>query len=139
MIDDSLIDYTKYEATERGYERAIRRSKLGISGFGTQVFSPTEQVRTLTATSGIGDGQKVLIDEFTENVHKSQIEGRSEHFRPRKLTPRECALLMGFDEPMEPLWNIVVSDTQAYRQFGNAVVVPLVREIGKICLQYIHA
>jgi len=44
------------------------------------------------------------------------------------LTPRECARLQGFDDS----FKIVVSDAQAYRQFGNSVVVPLVFEIAKI-------
>ena len=44
---------------------------------------------------------------------------------PRRLTPRECARLMGFDRPGDSPFRIPVSDTQAYRQFGNAVVVPV--------------
>lgn len=49
---------------------------------------------------------------------------------PRKLTPRECARLMGFADN----FKIVTSDTQAYRQFGNAVVPPVVASIAK----YMH-
>jgi DNA (cytosine-5)-methyltransferase 1 len=45
--------------------------------------------------------------------------------RPRRLTPQECARLMGFERDGRQ-WHIPVSDTQAYRQFGNAVVVPVV-------------
>ena len=45
---------------------------------------------------------------------------------PRRLTPRECARLMGFEKPGESKFKIPVSDTQAYKQFGNAVVVPVV-------------
>jgi DNA (cytosine-5)-methyltransferase 1 len=44
---------------------------------------------------------------------------------PRKLTPRECARLQGYPES----FKIAVSDTQAYKQFGNSVVVPLVTQI----------
>ena len=46
---------------------------------------------------------------------------------PRRLTPRECARIMGFKES----FKIPVSDNQAYRQFGNAVVVPVVKEVAK--------
>ena len=46
---------------------------------------------------------------------------------PRRLTPRECARLQGFPES----FKIPVSDTQAYRQFGNSVVVPLIEDIAK--------
>ena len=48
---------------------------------------------------------------------------------PRRLTPRECARLMGFEKLGEESFNIPVSDTQAYKQFGNAVVVPVVSAI----------
>jgi DNA (cytosine-5)-methyltransferase 1 len=48
--------------------------------------------------------------------------------RPRKLTPREAARLMGFPDS----YKIVVSDSQAWKQFGNSVVVPVVREIARV-------
>lgn len=44
---------------------------------------------------------------------------------------RECARLMGFDKPGQSLFKIPVSDTQAYKQFGNAVVVPVVKVIAR--------
>ena len=46
---------------------------------------------------------------------------------PRRLTPRECARLMGYPES----FKIPVSDTQAYRQFGNSVVVPVIEHLAK--------
>lgn len=46
---------------------------------------------------------------------------------PRRLTPRECARLQGFPDS----FSIPVSNTQAYRQFGNSVAVPLVSDIAK--------
>ena len=57
------------------------------------------------------DGSEVLIEQ----------EGKN----PRRLTPRECARLQGFPESFQ----IPVSDTRAYRQFGNSVVVPLVKDV----------
>jgi DNA (cytosine-5)-methyltransferase 1 len=63
------------------------------------------------------DGAEILIP---------QNSGKN----PRRLTPRECARLMGFTE-LRPNFKIPVSDTQAYRQFGNAVVVPLVCDIAR--------
>lgn len=56
-------------------------------------------------------------------------------YRVRKLTPNEYGRLQGFQ--MEN-WNQVVSDTQAYKQFGNAVTVTLFCEIAKqirICIE----
>ena len=47
---------------------------------------------------------------------------------PRRLTPRECARLMGFPDD----FAIPVSDTQAYRQFGHSVVVPMMREVARL-------
>ena len=63
------------------------------------------------------DGAEILIP---------QNSGKN----PRRLTPRECAHLMGFTQ-LRPDFKIPVSDTQAYRQFGNSVVVPLVYDIAK--------
>ena len=57
--------------------------------------------------------------------------------RPRRLTPLECARLMGFDRG-DRSWRIEVSDTQAYRQFGNAVVVPVVEFVAKAIEPYIR-
>lgn len=84
------------------------------NGFGYGLVDKNSQrSRTLTARYH-KDGSEVLVAQ----------EGRN----PRKLTPRECARLMGFPED----WKIVVSDTQAYRQFGNAVVVPVSESIARV-------
>ena len=63
------------------------------------------------------DGSEILIRQDGQN--------------PRRLTPRECSRLMGFDSPGEARFRIPVSDTQAYKQFGNAVVVPVARAIAE--------
>ncbi|MGH9424465.1 MAG: DNA cytosine methyltransferase, partial [Thermoanaerobaculia bacterium] len=47
------------------------------------------------------------------------------------LTPRECARLMGFDRAGETKFTIPVSDTQAYKQFGNSVAVPVVEAVAR--------
>jgi DNA (cytosine-5)-methyltransferase 1 len=80
------------------------------NGFGYGLFGPDDVARTLSARYH-KDGAEILI--------KTPLS------TPRRLTPRECARLMGFDED----FKIVVSDTQAYRQFGNSVVVPLISAI----------
>ena len=84
------------------------------NGFGFGLFGPDDVARTLSARY-FKDGSEILIRQGRRN--------------PRRLTPRECARLMGFDAPGESKFQIPVSDTQAYRQFGNAVVVPVVRAI----------
>lgn len=85
------------------------------NGFGYSLFGPEDVARTLSARY-YKDGSEVLIAQPGE--------------RPRRLTPLECARLMGFDRG-DRRWRIEVSDTQAYRQFGNAVVVPVVEFIAK--------
>ena len=84
------------------------------NGFGYGLVGPSDIARTLSARY-YKDGSEILIKQNGE--------------LPRRLTPRECARLMGFDGPTESQFTIPVSDTQAYRQFGNAVVVPLVKAV----------
>lgn len=103
----------KYTLTERLWEylqayKAKHNSKG--NGFGFSLFGPSDVTRTLSARY-YKDGSEILIDQ----------PGK----RPRRLTPLECARLMGFEHGCRQ-WQIPVSDTQAYRQFGNAVVVPVV-------------
>jgi DNA (cytosine-5)-methyltransferase 1 len=85
------------------------------NGFGCSVFGPDDVARTLSARYH-KDGSEILIAQ--------------DGTRPRRLTPRECARLMGFDRG-DRHWEIAVSDTQAYRQFGNAVAVPAVEAIAR--------
>jgi DNA (cytosine-5)-methyltransferase 1 len=87
------------------------------NGFGFGLCGPEDVARTLSARY-YKDGSEILID---------QGRGRN----PRRLTPRECSRLMGFDRPGESRFVIPVSDTQAYRQFGNAVAVPVVEAIAR--------
>jgi DNA (cytosine-5)-methyltransferase 1 len=91
------------------------KHKARGNGFGFGIADPSGISRTLSARYH-KDGSEILI---------AQNNGRP----PRRLTPRECARLMGFDSWCEE--NIVVSDTQAYRQFGNAVVPKVVEAIGR--------
>ena len=74
---------------------------------------PDVTTRTLSARYH-KDGSEILIDTGGD--------------RPRRLTPRECARLMGFPDTFD---ISAVSDTQAYRQFGNSVVVPVVERIAE--------
>jgi DNA (cytosine-5)-methyltransferase 1 len=83
------------------------------NGFGYGLASHNGIARTLSARY-YKDGAEILV---------TQSRGRN----PRRLTPRECARLMGFPDS----FKIPVSDTQAYKQFGNSVVVPVVEAIAK--------
>jgi len=77
--------------------------------------------RTLSARY-YKDGSEILIRQGRRN--------------PRRLTPRECARLMGFDRPGESRFIIPVSDTRAYKQFGNAVVVPVVEAVARLVVPW---
>ncbi len=79
-------------------------------GFGFGLASRNGITRTLSARY-YKDGSEILIP----------VRGKN----PRRLTPRECARLMGFPDSFQ----IVCSDTQAYKQFGNSVAVPVVEAI----------
>ena len=81
------------------------------NGFGFSLTDPNGVARTLSARY-FKDGSEILIEQRRRK-------------NPRRLTPRECARLMGFPEN----YKIVVSDTKAYKQFGNSVVVPVVAHI----------
>ena len=85
------------------------------NGFGCSVVGPNDIARTLSARYH-KDGSEILVETPTG--------------RPRRLTPVECARLMGFENDVRS-WNIPVSDTQAYRQFGNSVVVPKVEAVAR--------
>ncbi len=77
--------------------------------------------------------RKFLIDRGWDMAkgEKDFDDPQNQQHRPRRLTPRECARLMGFEAPGEAKFRIPVSDTQAYRQFGNSVVVPVFCRGGK--------
>ena len=87
------------------------------NGFGFGLVGPDDVARTLSARY-YKDGSEILIDR---GVGKN----------PRRLTPRECARLMGFDAPGRSEFVIPVSDTQAYKQFGNAVVAPVAGAVAR--------
>ncbi|SEI81909.1 DNA (cytosine-5-)-methyltransferase [Paraburkholderia diazotrophica] len=91
------------------------------NGFGYGMAYPQSVTRTLSARYH-KDGSEILVYQ-------------GERQRPRRLTPRECARLMGFPDT----YRIPVSDTQAYRQFGNSVVVPVMREVARIMLPHVLA
>jgi DNA (cytosine-5)-methyltransferase 1 len=93
------------------------------NGFGFGLFGPSDVTRTLSARY-YKDGSEILVKQIGK--------------RPRRLTPRECARLMGF-ETEDRLFKIPVSDTQAYKQFGNAVVVPVVEFVAKAIEPYLRA
>lgn len=98
------------------------KHKAAGNGFGFGLVGPDDTSRTLSARY-YKDGSEILI----EQAHTD---------RPRRLTPRECARLMGFDNKQRTV-RIPVSDTQAYRQFGNAVIVPVIEAVAQDLVKHL--
>jgi DNA (cytosine-5)-methyltransferase 1 len=97
------------------------KHKAAGNGFGFGMAFPDSVTRTLSARY-YKDGSEILV-----------YQGKRKN--PRRLTPRECARLMGFPDS----FKIPVSDTQAYRQFGNSVVMPVMKEVARIMLPHVQA
>ncbi|MDD3852174.1 MAG: DNA (cytosine-5-)-methyltransferase [Syntrophomonadaceae bacterium] len=110
VLSDKLWNYLQ--------EYSAKHKAKG-NGFGYGLFNGDDIARTLSARY-YKDGSEILIN-------------RGKGKNPRRLTPRECARIMGFDDN----YKIVVSDTQAYRQFGNSVVVPVIKEVARIMVPYL--
>jgi DNA (cytosine-5)-methyltransferase 1 len=105
----------KYTLTDHLWtylQQYAERHRLKGNGFGFGIADPEGVSRTLSARY-YKDGSEILIKQGTRP--------------PRRLTPRECARLMGFPDDKK----VVVSDTQAYRQFGNAVVPKVAKAVGE--------
>lgn len=105
----------------RYLQNYAKKHKAAGNGFGFGLVGPEDVARTLSARY-YKDGSEILISRGRKN--------------PRRLTPRECARLMGFDRG-ERKFIIPVSDTQAYKQFGNSVVVPVIEEAARIMRPHI--
>ena len=106
----------KYTISDKLYQGHLRRKeehKQKGNGFGFSLFNENSPYTNTISARYYKDGSEILIDQ-----------GKFKN--PRKLTPRECARLQGFPED----FIIPVSDTQAYKQFGNAVTKTVVQAIG---------
>lgn len=115
----------KFTISDKLYEGHLRRKemhKLKGNGFGFSLFNEEDTYTNTLSARYYKDGSEILID---------QGEGKN----PRKLTPRECKRLQGFPED----FVIPVSDTQAYKQFGNSVSVPVIAAIAKNMVEAIES
>lgn len=110
-LSEKLWDYLQAYAAKH---------RAAGNGFGYGLVTADSITRTLSARY-YKDGSEILL-----------CQGKRK--RPRKLTPRECARLMGYPDS----FCIPVSDTQAYKQFGNSVVVPVITAVAQTMLPYIR-
>lgn len=97
------------------------KHKAAGNGFGFGLVTPNDVARTLSARY-YKDGSEILVSQGKRS-------------NPRRLTPRECARLMGYGDD----FRIPVSDTQAYKQFGNSVAVPVFEAVAKVMQPHIQA
>lgn len=114
------IKYTLSDKLWIYLQNYAAKHKAAGNGFGYGIAPLDGVSRTLSARY-YKDGSEILIEQNGIN--------------PRRLTPRECARLQGFPDS----FKIPVSDTQAYRQFGNSVVVPLMSDIAKLIVAKMEA
>lgn len=120
-ILEPVVD-SKYTLSDKLWsylQRYAEKHKAAGNGFGYGIAPLDGVTRTLSARY-YKDGSEILINQ----------EGKN----PRKLTPRECARLQGFPDT----FKIPVSDTQAYRQFGNSVVVPLMADVASLIVHKLN-
>ncbi|EPD6202514.1 DNA (cytosine-5-)-methyltransferase [Enterobacter hormaechei] len=129
------IDLWKYL-----YQYAEKHRAKG-NGFGYGLVDPSNPYSFARALSAryFKDGSEILIDRgWNYQLGLLDFDNESNmKNRPRRLSPRECARLMGFEKPFKENFKIPVSDTQAYRQFGNSVIVPMFTAVAKMLQPYI--
>jgi DNA (cytosine-5)-methyltransferase 1 len=114
-----MSKYTLSDELWKGHLRRKREHLAKGNGFGYQLFNASSPYTSTLSARYYKDGSEILIEQRGKN--------------PRKITPREAAGLMGYPDT----FKIVVSDTQAYRQFGNSVCVPVIRAIADLLVPHI--
>lgn len=105
--------YTISDKLWEGHQRRKLEHKEKGNGFGYSIFNGDSSYTNTISARYYKDGSEILIEQRNEN--------------PRKITPREASRLQGFPER----FIIPVSDTQAYKQFGNSVCVPVIYAIAQ--------
>lgn len=111
--------YTLSDKLWEGHKRRKVENKKKGKGFGYSIFNENSEYTNTISARYYKDGSEILIEQ----------EGKN----PRKITPREAARLQGFPDN----YIIPVSDTQAYKQFGNSVAVPVVASIATRIVEYL--
>lgn len=115
---------TRYLNTLRDHKA---RHKSKGNGFGYEIKS-YEDIANAIVVGGMGKERNLIRDtRLTDFKPVTNIKGDVNREYIRKMTPREWARLQGFDDS----FKIVVSDAQAYKQFGNSVAVPAVKAVGE--------
>ncbi len=121
---------TRYLESMREHRR---RHEAKGHGFGYEII-PKDGIANAIVVGGMGRERNLVIDNrLTDRTPTTNIVGEINHEFVRRMTPREWARLQGYPDK----FRIVVSDAQAYKQFGNSVAVPAVLMIGKTIVKSI--
>ena len=112
--------YTISDKLWEGHQRRKAEHQAKGNGFGYSLFNTESSYTSTISARYYKDGSEILIAQKNKN--------------PRKLTPREAARLQGFPDE----FKIVVSDVQAYKQFGNSVAVPVIEQLANRILNCLN-
>jgi len=122
ILEESVDDkYTISDKLWAGHQRRKREHKKKGNGFGYSMFNEQSKYTSTISARYYKDGSEILIEQKDKN--------------PRKLTPREAGRLQGFPDS----FKIPVSNTQAYRQFGNSVAVPVIEILANKILKALES
>lgn len=125
---------TKYYLSDQYYKYLQHHKSLHQSkghGFGYQII-PNNGIANAVMVGGMGRERNLVIDHrITDFTPTTKIKGAVNKEGVRKMTPREWARLQGFPDT----FKIPVSDTQAYKQFGNSVAIPAIEATAKEILK----
>lgn len=120
ILDKKVDDkYTISDKLWAGHQRRKKEHRKKGNGFGYSLFDNNSEYTSTMSARYYKDGSEILIKQKNKN--------------PRKLTPKESLRLQGYPDD----YVFPVSDTQAYRQCGNSVAVPVIREVAKKILKVV--
>lgn len=115
------------------YRHKARHASKG-NGFGYEIISD-EGTANAIVVGGMGKERNLVLDERLTNFKPvTKIKGEVNRKGIRRMTPREWARLQGYPDT----FRIVVSDAQAYKQFGNSVAVPAIQATGEKIIEKIQ-
>lgn len=125
--EEVSVKYYLSEQYLNTLERHKERHKDKGNGFGYQILEK-DDIANAVVCGGMGRERNLIIDhKLSDFTPVTNIKGEVNREGVRKMTPREWARLQGFPDS----FKIVVSDAQAYKQFGNSVAVPAIQSTAK--------
>jgi len=136
IMEEEVVSTKYYLSTT--YLTTLRRHKARHAskgnGFGFAIV-PHDGIAGAIVCGGMGRERNLLYDDrITDYTPVTRITGPVNREYVRKMTPREWARLQGYPDT----FKIVVSDAQAYKQFGNSVAVPAIKATAMKILEKLH-